>query len=823
MKRVFSLFLILCLFAVCSACSKDEKTDAGTPDSAQATEAAPATEDAGMAGRLEGNGYDSPEDAVMAYIEALNRGDVGGMLSTFAIESLIAHSNPILSMERNRSYNLNNFIQTPFADDYACSLAAQMRYGQLARDIQYTYAYCAEKDLSAVRIQTPEDFDALEEKFRQSPVYNMAGSVSFVRWLKPVEIANGITVLRSAGDTAASLAYAGGEDLAELTAHIRIGETDACIGIQCIRYDGRWYNLSFGTKALQFAGVIDLMDMILYIPPDGMEAFLGGAEEATPEETAAWDALTNSEIAGTRWPLESLSLPDVTVYDSPEAVQSAAGNGIWADMHFTRLGGGIITIAATPAVQQLLGMDDATARITFPWYPGTIMTSYQSNKGKEVPLFRVFHKEDMGIGFNGITAEMDDSKATLVLADGTTAVFRRPDPSSASAGSPATGNDAGRPAGSLEGSGYPSAEDAVMAYIDAMNRGDAREMLSTFAIETYAAHLDSEQWLQLFGTALLRMEPASIPVVDEYGRTLLAYARYGMLAQHLRMNYLWNAVGIDENIRFESTAEAREFAARFAQSPMNGLAGHVSFVRWIDPFILTGGDFLRNGSNILDTAEMNGADDVLDLTAEIRINGRPAYVGMQCAFYGDRWYNLNPGNVLLAFLRIEPPRQALWRPTDEEKAEIDRVLEQPDPEAAALSESFRQSSVAGTRWPLVSLSNPDITVCASAEDANNADGMAVWAEMRFGRMGGGRVSVAASPALRPIISVDEAGFFRPIPFSWKPADGDGRSGGISFMDFLQPNWLHIGMSSVASTAVQDDTTVTFTLPDGTEATFRKPE
>ena len=38
-------------------------------------------------GSLEGPGYDSPEEAVTAYLEAMKNGDARGMLSTFAIET----------------------------------------------------------------------------------------------------------------------------------------------------------------------------------------------------------------------------------------------------------------------------------------------------------------------------------------------------------------------------------------------------------------------------------------------------------------------------------------------------------------------------------------------------------------------------------------------------------------------------------------------------------------------------------------------------------------------------------------------------------------
>ena len=48
----------------------------------------------------------------------------------------------------------------------------------------------------------------------------------------------------------------------------------------------------------------------------------------------------------------------------------------------------------------------------------------------------------------------------------------------------------------MEGPGYDSPEEAVTAYLEAMKKGDARGMLSTFAIETYVAEMDAQAYLE---------------------------------------------------------------------------------------------------------------------------------------------------------------------------------------------------------------------------------------------------------------------------------------------------------------------------------------
>ena len=52
--------------------------------------AIPALGEGTETGAIEGPGFDSPEEAVSAYLEALKNGDAAGMLSTFAIETYVA-------------------------------------------------------------------------------------------------------------------------------------------------------------------------------------------------------------------------------------------------------------------------------------------------------------------------------------------------------------------------------------------------------------------------------------------------------------------------------------------------------------------------------------------------------------------------------------------------------------------------------------------------------------------------------------------------------------------------------------------------------------
>jgi len=53
--------------------------------------------------------------------------------------------------------------------------------------------------------------------------------------------------------------------------------------------------------------------------------------------------------------------------------------------------------------------------------------------------------------------------------------------------------------GRIEGHGFDSAEDAVLAYLDAFSRADLEAMVATFAIESYAENQDFEAMVERLG------------------------------------------------------------------------------------------------------------------------------------------------------------------------------------------------------------------------------------------------------------------------------------------------------------------------------------
>ena len=134
-------------------------------------------------------------------------------------------------------------------------------------------------------------------------------------------------------------------------------------------------------------------------------------------EQALWDALQSSDLGGTRWQPEAVSLPDVAVHPLTEASSQDAGAGLWAEMHFYRTGGAVISVRVRPA----LGHEDdlpSALWIGMDWA--------EDNGEMAVEMLRpVGSDQTVRTLLKEAAVTYDGDTVTFVLADGTQAVFRK--------------------------------------------------------------------------------------------------------------------------------------------------------------------------------------------------------------------------------------------------------------------------------------------------------------------------------------------------------------------------------------------------------------
>lgn len=308
-----------------------------------------------------------------------------------------------------------------------------------------------------------------------------------------------------------------------------------------------------------------------------------------------------------------------------------------------------------------------------------------------------------------------------------------------------------------EGEGYDSPEAAVEAYVEALNRGDVDGMISTFALETFVDRCDAEaalQYLQSINPMLL----AAVPVNGAYARSLLINARRAQIANRLFQQYVQISAQLDNMaVPLQDAAARQEMLDRFADSPANAWAGNVELVGWVNPALLS--DRIAYPMNMVSAMLQSAYFDPDDLAweaAHLNVAGESAVLLVQCAKYGDRWFNEELSGIPGAVLGIPVTAAGMIFSSDSDMGSMIGVLSRPLAvldalNATRLLDANAASDLPGTRWTLTAIGGVDgATVFGAPDEPARASGLAAWGELKFMRVGALaalRVSPAASQAL----------------------------------------------------------------------------
>ena len=307
-----------------------------------------------------------------------------------------------------------------------------------------------------------------------------------------------------------------------------------------------------------------------------------------------------------------------------------------------------------------------------------------------------------------------------------------------------------------EGEGYDTPEEAVMAYVEALNRGDVDDMMATFAMETFVDHCDADAYL----TRMRASNPTTIygvPVSGAYSRSLLINERYAQIVNVLMRQYMEISASMNGmSIALDDAQAREEMEARFANSPANAWEGNAAFVNWINPALLNEKIvYPMNMANSATQTAHYGADDIDWKVALLNLNGAPAVLFMQCAKYGDRWYNAELGGLpgMVLGLTVQSAGMAIVGQTDDGidlSALSNPLLMLMQTEGSQLLTANAASDLAGTRWQLIRVDGADVAVKADAAEAARDGGRGACVELKLTRLGAlldARLSAALAEAL----------------------------------------------------------------------------
>lgn len=222
------------------------------------------------AATAEGEGFDTPAEAILAYAEALKEGDVEKMISTFAVESLVEKFDPMYYIARTRalipgSYT-NMYYPYPEGTVYQ-SANIEKRRSLIVQQIQYELfvitlaqqGFFYDADTSS---DMPEalrslyegktytfgnDKEGVEEAEKFIEVFSTVPDLSDME-IGEVIYAEGLNEQYSRFANAQNMYNTakmyGGDGIRSLAVHLTIEGKEALLFMDTIKYGDKWYNFN---------------------------------------------------------------------------------------------------------------------------------------------------------------------------------------------------------------------------------------------------------------------------------------------------------------------------------------------------------------------------------------------------------------------------------------------------------------------------------------------------------------------------------------------------------------------------------------------------
>ena len=199
-------------------------------------------------GAIEGPGFDSPEEAVTAYLEALKKGDVEGMLATFAIETYVAEMDAQADLERMGVFQPSYGMRLPLGGDYQRQVAVAVRYGQLAESLASQWMLYswpegyAVFDGASVALNEDGDAEAFLAGLAEGDAAALWQEMEVVGFVEPERMSTQYS--DGSQSRARQAASYGCDEIVSVVAKLDIGGEEWYQCMDVARYGEKWYNLS---------------------------------------------------------------------------------------------------------------------------------------------------------------------------------------------------------------------------------------------------------------------------------------------------------------------------------------------------------------------------------------------------------------------------------------------------------------------------------------------------------------------------------------------------------------------------------------------------
>lgn len=235
----------------------------------------------------EGPGYDTPDEAARAYVEAMNAGDMNTLVATFAVETYVDHMDAMASLERMKVFNTSMYYSVPVAGPLTRGILIERRRNEITQLIYNAWLLNATQNTDyedagsggMVKMEDSASIEAFLSVLNASPMEQMVGHITVTAVCAPNNpliskyMPANLNSEKVQQNMAQQLTNCGGDEFAE---RIVILDVDGAMGVQfmqCVRYGEKWYNYRTQSMIATMLGLEVLSNGL--VVGDALAGFLG--------------------------------------------------------------------------------------------------------------------------------------------------------------------------------------------------------------------------------------------------------------------------------------------------------------------------------------------------------------------------------------------------------------------------------------------------------------------------------------------------------------------------------------------------------------------
>lgn len=241
-KRLMGMVLLLGVMISVSGCT-------GTSQTAAAKD---------KVTKAEASGFDTPEEALLSYLDFMKAADISGMVSTYAVETYVENYDFEAQLKRLRSYHAMQEVKFPNVNEFAVSINIERRRNSIVNAILNQALVIADFDYDLtmpVMLKEDSDIETFVEDYQESLEGIDFGSIEVLGLAKPADLEEKYdsAMNRKYMNTLATVI--GADEMESVVVVFRISSQKYLLCCDAARYGERWYLVNPGGNIGALLGI----------------------------------------------------------------------------------------------------------------------------------------------------------------------------------------------------------------------------------------------------------------------------------------------------------------------------------------------------------------------------------------------------------------------------------------------------------------------------------------------------------------------------------------------------------------------------------------